>query len=612
MDLKRYRAYSIAILFALIITGGIYFKYASDIARLTAQYQAESTKITERQKLKIEHSFNQIYQGMRTIARLPGVRSIDRYAENFNDDANHTVQEIYNNLASNVSMSEVYIVPGDLEPGQKDARTGELQTPIITYDQLILGAAAASEEESDEHEELEETEIYEYRLMKEQIAWFASNYANESSINGLSYPALLGKEVITCDNSRFSATNPDDRDRSGLVYSVPFYAPNGSFKGLISGVVLTPAISDLLDSEHFVIRNVGYGYTAVPKNEGSWKQYPDAVAAARAVDSLKYSAAVPLEILDSKSPWVLWVALPDDIFWNRDDVKGVVLFTQVGYAMVALLTLIGLAVLRARYRVQGQVGSVISQLGQISGGVSENVTRIHQATDSLSRAASAQAAALQETSASLSQISSMADRNAKNSSSADELTKNMVAACEQSVQAVEDMLHAIASIQTAGTETAEIVNSIDEIAFQTNLLALNAAVEAARAGDAGKGFAVVAEEVRALAHRSSEAAKNTAAKIQRSHEYAAEGGKMSSTVSEVLQNIREQVLSASNLILEIAVASKDQSAGIAEVTRAIVELDKVTQENAQSADSLAGTAKQLVGQSSNVHEVVEQLKELSS
>jgi ABC-type transporter Mla subunit MlaD len=168
------------------------------------------------------------------------------------------------------------------------------------------------------------------------------------------------------------------------------------------------------------------------------------------------------------------------------------------------------------------------------------------------------------------------------------------------------MTETIGKIKSSSDETAKIVGTIDEIAFQTNLLALNAAVEAARAGEAGKGFAVVAEEVRNLAQRSAEAARNTADLIEGAVRNADGGVKVTEEVSSVLDEISEGSRKVSDLVNEIAAASGEQAQGIEQVNLAVSQLDKVTQQNAANAEESASAAEELSSQAEEMRSLVGQ------
>ena len=242
----RFNWYILIVVVGALLAALVYWKSQSDLDAALHAYRSESSSEARAVVDGIEHTFGAVYEGLRTIARLPGVRRIDRYATNFGADAKQAVQEIYNNLALGVSMSEAYIVPADLDPERIDPVTGEPEAPIITFDELILGRTAEDSTAKDTTIEVEEIEIHEYRLMQRQLATLRDQFPLERSIEKLNYPAVTGPEVITCDNSHYSPNAPDDRHRSGLVYSVPFYGPDGNLRGEISGVILTPVLRDLV------------------------------------------------------------------------------------------------------------------------------------------------------------------------------------------------------------------------------------------------------------------------------------------------------------------------------------------------------------------------------
>jgi methyl-accepting chemotaxis protein len=166
------------------------------------------------------------------------------------------------------------------------------------------------------------------------------------------------------------------------------------------------------------------------------------------------------------------------------------------------------------------------------------------------------------------------------------------------------MATAITEIQSAADETAKIVRTIDEIAFQTNLLALNAAVEAARAGDAGRGFAVVAEEVRNLAMRSAEAARNTSALIQESVVKAQSGVTTASEVESSLAQMQSAVKNLGDLVQQVAEAVQTESERIEQINQALAQIDDVTQSNAASAEESAASGEELSAQATELGRMI--------
>ncbi len=250
-------------------------------------------------------------------------------------------------------------------------------------------------------------------------------------------------------------------------------------------------------------------------------------------------------------------------------------------------------------------------LGQAAQGaeqVTAAATQISNGSQSLAQGASEQASSLEEVSSSLEEMSSMTKQNADNSNQGKALAADAQQAAERGNEAMLRMGEAIGKIKDSSDATAKIVKTIDEIAFQTNLLALNAAVEAARAGEAGKGFAVVAEEVRNLAQRSAESAKNTANMIEESVKNAEGGVRITEEVARALAEIAEGNRKVNDLVAEIAAASNEQSKGIDQINLAVQQLDKVTQQTAANSEESASAAEELNSQAAMLAGAVAQFK----
>ncbi len=242
--------------------------------------------------------------------------------------------------------------------------------------------------------------------------------------------------------------------------------------------------------------------------------------------------------------------------------------------------------------------------------VTSSSDQMAKSSQSLSQGAAESASALEETAASLEEISSMSSQNSGNAKQANHLTDEVNKVSGEGVLLMQKMAQAIHDIKKSSDETEIIIKTIDEIAFQTNLLALNAAVEAARAGDAGKGFAVVAEEVRNLARRSAESAKDTAQKIKKSKELAENGVNVSTEVSKALEQVRANAQKAAQLVSEVSAASDEQSKGISQINVAVTQLDTVTQSNSAAAEESHAAAEELTAQAVSMSEVVVDLKKV--
>jgi len=228
----------------------------------------------------------------------------------------------------------------------------------------------------------------------------------------------------------------------------------------------------------------------------------------------------------------------------------------------------------------------------------------------LAEGASEQAASLEETSSSLEEMSSMTARNAGSAQEAKALADQMHQAADSSATQMKQMQQAMDAIKESSAGISQIIKTIDEIAFQTNILALNAAVEAARAGEAGAGFAVVAEEVRNLAQRSAESAKETSSKIEGAIRNSERGVTISAKVAESLGTIVEKAGAMNSLVAEIATASQEQDRGIGQLTTAVQQMDKVTQSNASNAEETASAAEELNAHADSLKDTVGELVSL--
>ncbi|PKN29754.1 MAG: hypothetical protein CVU64_06545 [Deltaproteobacteria bacterium HGW-Deltaproteobacteria-21] len=283
----------------------------------------------------------------------------------------------------------------------------------------------------------------------------------------------------------------------------------------------------------------------------------------------------------------------------------------LGFMLLALLVGIGYASYSVR-RIVGRLKSSLQGIAEGAQQVSAGAGQVSAASQSLAEGASAQAASIEETSSSLEEMSSMTGQNANNAGEANLLmqeTKRIVVSANETVSQLTSSME---GISRSSDETSKIIKAIDEIAFQTNLLALNAAVEAARAGDAGSGFAVVAGEVRNLALRAADAARNTAGLIEDTIKRVKDGTILVGKTSKAFDEISQSSAKAADLVSEIAAASREQAQGIDQVNKSVAEMDKVVQQTAGSAEESASAAEEMNSQSIQMKNFVNYLVVLVS
>ncbi len=274
--------------------------------------------------------------------------------------------------------------------------------------------------------------------------------------------------------------------------------------------------------------------------------------------------------------------------------------------IVAVLLAVAMGVLISR-----SINNALKKLADGMGSGAEQVTsasgQVSSASQQLAQGANEQASSLEESSAALEEMASMTRQNADNANKADVLMGETKKVVGEGARAVEQVSDAIGQIKNSARETAKIIKTIDEISFQTNLLALNAAVEAARAGEAGKGFAVVAEEVRNLARRAADAAKNTSELIETSQKNADSSVTLVENLTKTFVGIQDSSGKVATLVSEIAAASKEQAQGIEQVNTGVAEMDKVVQQNAANAEESASASEELSSQAQELKSMVEDL-----
>ncbi len=720
---RNHLAYLLIALFGLAAAAGIHANAGMGYRSAQARFRDESHAATLAAANAVQAQFTAIYQNLRTISRLPSVRAVDRQGTSLNADSVATIQEIYNNLASDVAVSEVYIVPRDLDADRIDPATGAPEKPIMMFASLL------EDDDGGKTEKHFEAEIYEYHLLHRQMQWFAKNLPARGAADDFDVPMISGAQVITCDNTVYNKTLVN-ADRTGTIFSVPFFAPDGTFKGTISAIIRIKALRQMLPQRDFVLANGTYGAALVS---------PAGVADTRAVTlavkgvpdpHLIYSEVVKLAVNDPQSSWVLWAGLPNSMFYARPDVQAVRSFARWAYVMLGVILLLAAAavwfvtrnatlIARAAAAMEalaggdegaqlagaersGALGDLARAFAKFRDGLIERrmleqeaeigrrqadaerqrfdeeravslaaqkqvvdclakalisfaegdltwkitewfsaeyktlrmdfnqasarmeatmrrvtdstrhvttgAAEIRTATTDLARRTEQQAGQLEHSAATLAQITSAVQKTSQNAGSVAGLAAAAREDATASAGVVRETVQAMSGIENSAHQIANIIGVIDEIAFQTNLLALNAGVEAARAGDAGRGFAVVAMEVRALAQRSADAAKEIKGLISTSGAQVGNGVKLVNRTGDALTRITGQISELTELVSDIASSARQQAEALNALSATVNQMDQVTQQNAEMVEQAALASASLSEEAAALAKLVDEFK----
>lgn len=252
----------------------------------------------------------------------------------------------------------------------------------------------------------------------------------------------------------------------------------------------------------------------------------------------------------------------------------------------------------------GEMTNTLVRINASAEQVSSGSDLVSNSSSTLSQGATEQASSVQQLTASLREVASQTTENAKNAQNANEAAKLVKDNAADGNEQMKEMLKAMDEINKSSASINKIIKVIDDIAFQTNILALNAAVEAARAGEHGKGFAVVAEEVRTLAARSAQAAKETTDLIEGSIGKVENGAKIANQTASALSSIVTEVDKAADLIESIAIASNDQAVAIDQINQGIMQVSSVVQNNAATAEESAAASEELSSQAVQLKEII--------
>ena len=347
-----WRYTGVACLLTAAVAAGIVIHLDAERKTHTAwlHHLVEAKAISKQEGLRIGKSLGSIYENLRTISLLPSIRKIDRNGATLGEDGRETIQQVYNNLASNIAVSEVYVVPDSLDHNRISLKSAKPEEPILMFDQLIvksgqvlqsLISAAQTDKSVLSNNAPEQVEKYEYAQLEQQLAWFGWNYPDRKAITGLNLPMLSGAEVITCDNTHFQYSQ-DDADRKGLIFSVPFYDVNDQLKGSISAIILTQALQAMLPDATYALYAPRNTFSTDEKMDPGAGTFDEAMHATSISYDATYYQAIEIATHDPRGPWTLRVAHPAATFFNGAEYRSIRMFEAMAAAVLLLVTLVGL------------------------------------------------------------------------------------------------------------------------------------------------------------------------------------------------------------------------------------------------------------------------------
>jgi methyl-accepting chemotaxis protein len=587
---------------AIIIAGFINYKFESDKELVLIDYQKSKVLELKEAKVNFENKIHAIYQSIRTMSLLPGVRKVDRYGKNFSDDSKIAVQQIYNNAFLNINLSEIYLLPKTLNPDTIDPVTKKPEEPIITYDKFIIDDKKNVKEEEEKKPAIEQVEIFEYRSMKTQLEFFAEKYSKKSSFNGLEVPLLISSELVTCDNAEYTAKEVEaknDAPRSGLVFTVPTYNLEGNYAGGVSAVVRTFALAKYLPLKNFgIVRDDGYTLTNEPSND--FKSVLNKIREKKDFKAEQFYAGSEEMNLGDNSHWKFYY-VPD----NKDFLTSPnYLSAQKSYQIAnTLLVFVLILIFGFQYIQKKSINNLVAknihvltesstQMNEISSKSRENsislevqinqqITSLHQVDQSIQNMQNLINSNFDISLKTVDSLKKTMDYSENGMTKILSLEKTLFEVSGQSQKIIETVregnqeFHKVIKMISEISEKTKIIN---EIVFQTKLLSFNASVEAARAGEHGKGFAVVAEEIANLAALSGNSASEISQVLEKNTK------EVQAIINSTQQNV-EKVVEKSNSNVKSGLETTKESIRFFEgLNNTIKELNELTMQVRENSE----------------------------
>ncbi len=361
------------------------------------QYLGTWQNYLESQQLKskdyeksVKTFFSALNDNLGTISFLPSVRKIDRHGFNLGTDGKETIQQVYNNLAKNVEVTKVYIVPLSFDAKSLNPVTGKFEEPIVTLDQMMVRSQTTSRGNALPSLPLPEAaKAPEFQQLQKQLQWLKINYPNIQRLKTSAVPMISGHEIITSDTAN-TIKPKQDSDNAGLVFSVPFFGQDGKLAGSVSAVILSSVLRGITDSENYSLISPLAEYVSVPLKRDKNIKLMLRAAGDIPAESTIFSETVVVDTNDVRGKWQLHIKYPVTAYYSGEQFWAKRTFEYGAYGALGLFTILGLGwhrsnVRRAREMKENSsaLQSVNDDITRLNVELAEKMKQLHDAQDEI-------------------------------------------------------------------------------------------------------------------------------------------------------------------------------------------------------------------------------------
>ena len=374
----------------LLLSLGVHFEANRQYLVAWQHYLDSQQMISKDYHKRVQSFFAALNDNLGTLSFLPSIRKIDRHGLNLGPDGRETIQQVYNNLAKNVAVSKVYIVPANFDAKNLDLATGRPEEPILTLDQILIRSNSPGIAPVPASPPVPAaSRALEYQQMQKQLQWFKINYPEIQRLKTSAVPMVSGHEITTSDNAN-TIRQKQDSDRAGLVFSVPFFGQDGKLAGSISAIILSGVLRGITESEDYSLISPLAEYISVPfprnKNIKLMLRAADSIPAATTI----FSETVTVKTNDARGMWQLHMKYPVIKYYSDAQFRAKRIFEYGSYTALGLFTLLGLGwhrsnVKRAQdMKENARVLQLVNEdITRLNVNLAENMKQLHEAHDEI-------------------------------------------------------------------------------------------------------------------------------------------------------------------------------------------------------------------------------------